>query len=312
LSAATVTRVHIDGDRITVDGMVLPADHSGRTPFDVALASVAASATRRRGVRVEITESFGVTRCRVLPDGTTRDLTFTYTGGEDHEPVLTADSAGEIAAASLAPPRAMAPAIAPAAARALRPAAPAVVAARRIAQSQVRRRPAWLRPVVTGTLGAVGIAALAWLLVWGALQLSTEPDPELELAPAGSATQTQTPAGPVSHGATFAPLPRLDITVTGGTGTVTVAGEQVVVRVHLRGPDRVDEKLTLSRQGTTYEVEPGRYTWVATARGRVKAAGTVVVDAPAPTEVATTPSTRESQPSPAPETTFAPPIDPDR
>lgn len=282
---------------------MLPADDSGRTPFDVALAAVAATATRRRPVSVEVTESFGITRCRVLADGTTRDLTFTYTGGEDREPPATEGAA--------AAPPALTPAIAPAAARALRPPAPAVAAARRLALARVRRRPAWLRPVVTGTLGAVGIAALAWLLVWGALQLSPEPDPQLELAPAGSATQTQTPAGPVSNGATFAPLPRLQITVTGGARSVVVAGERVVVRLHLRGPERLDERLTLSRQGTTLELAPGHYGWVATARGRVKAFGTLVVLASPVTVASTEPSTRQSQP-PAPSETFAPPIDPDR
>jgi len=307
--ATKVVRVRIDGDTVTVDGTTLPADHAGRTPFEVALAALAPSATRWRPVRAEITESFGVTRCLVLPDASVRDLTFTYTGGEDDalaEPVM---SVPLVAPTPAEPTVAASPASMPPGSR-----ASTVLAARRavLAGLQVRRR--WFRPVAAGLAGAVAIAAVAWLLVWGAASLDS-PEPDAELTPAaGTASVTASPSGQqTEHGASFDHTRKLRITVTGRIGTVRVTGERAEIRLHLKGPDLLDKHLSLSSSGVEIELAPGTYRWVATAKARVKATGKVTVVAPSPSEApaTATPAAPSSEPRPSQET-FAPPVDPDR
>jgi len=305
--ATKVVPVRIDGDSVTVDGTTLPADDSGRTPFEVALAALAPSATRWRPVRAEITETFGVTRCLVLRDATVRDLTFTYTGGDDapNEPVMTVPL---VAPTPREPTVSVSPASRPPGLR-----ASAVLAARRAVLAGLQDRRHWFRPVAAGLVGAVTIAAVAWLLVWGAGSLDS-PAPDAELAPAaGTSSVTASPSGQqTEHGASFDHTRKLRITVAGGIGTVRVTGEQAEIRLHLNGPDRLDEHLSLSSSGIEIELAPGTYRWVATAKARVRATGKVTIVAPQPSD-----ATNTETPTPSPEPrqsqeTFAPPVDPDR
>jgi len=306
--ATKVVPVRIDGDTVTVDGTTLPADRSGRSPFDVALAALAASATRWRPVRAEITESFGITRCLVLPDASVRDLNFTYTGGEDDalaEPVMTVPL---VTPRPARPNVSASPASTPRGAR-----ASAELAARLAVRAGLRHRRRWFRPVAAGLCGAIAIAAVARLLVWGASSIDS-PGPAAELTPAaGTSSVSASPSGQQTEdGASFDPMRRLRITVTGGIGTVRVTGERVEIRLHLKGPDLIDEHLTLTRRGVEIELPPGTYRWVATAKARVKATGKVTIGAPSPSEPTSAETSAPASEPPSSQETFAPPVDPDR
>jgi len=300
--ASAVVQVVIDGDTITVDGVVLPPGAtSGRTPYDVALATLASSATRRRPVRAEITESFGVTRCLVLPDATTRELTFTYTGGVDADAVETAHAQSEPAVRFV-------------------PARPAAEAARQVAQQVARQRavrPAWLSPARV-VLAAVAVVGGVVALVWALAGLGSDPegvDGELTAA-AAMPTGHVKPTASTAPGHTFAPLPRLHVTATGGAGSIEFRGERADIRLRLRGPVDRDQRRQLTQGGFLIEdLPPGTYRWRVTALGHVKATGSVVVLArpTAPTSTpASTPQPQSSTQSPATQETFAPPVDPDR
>jgi len=299
--ASAVVPVVIDGDTITVDGDVLPPDAtSGRAPFDVALATLATSATRRCPVRAEITESFGVTRCLVLPDATTRELTFTYTGGLDADAVETAAAEPEPTVRVV-------------------PARPAVQVARQVARQARQRavRPLWLRPAPV-VLAAVVVVGVVVALVWALAGLGSDPervDGELTAAVATPTGHVE-PTGSTAPGHSFKPLRQLHVTATGGAGSIEFRGERVDIRLRLRGPVDRDQRRQLTRSGFLVEnLPPGTYTWLVTALGHVKATGSVVVLA-RPTAPTSTPAAAlqpiASTQSPTTQETFAPPVDPDR
>ena len=277
-----VVQVVIEGDSITVDGVVLPwpPGSEGRQPYDVALAALATSATRRRPVRAEIFETSGITRCLVLPDATTKDLRFTYTGGSD------------VAAHSQT-----------------------VEAARTVARQVTRpsfRLPtfavprAWLRPALVG----VGAATAATLVVVGVVVLtgsSADRASEDELS-----TTAGTPTVPVSSPTHHAahPLPALNVSASGGVGSVTFTGDSLQIRVMLSGPETRDDRLTVTPEGVVLDgLKPGTYHWRATAVKHQKVTGDVVVEAE---PVTSTPEATASQEPPPAQQTFAPPVDPDR
>src|SRR5207249_2921838 len=82
------------------------------------------------------------------------------------------------------------------------------------------------------------------------------------------------------HGRTFAPLPELEIEVSGGVTAVVLTGESRRLHLVLAGPERRDLRLPVP--GSVTGLAPGHYSWRATSAGRRPASGEVTVTAPPP------------------------------
>lgn len=277
MRTTSVVQVLIDGDTITIDGVVLPPSAELVAPFDRALAVLATRATKRRPVRAEITETSGISRCKVTAEGTAEELRFTLTAVEGGVPAQSP-----------------------------------VVATRRIVQRQRTRVSVPWRPVAAVAVALVVLSGIGFGL--GHLPQRTPSAAAVaELAEVAVVTTSPTPTAQlVRSGGDFRPLPRLTISAVAQVGAIAFSGDRLRIEVVVDG---VAHRLRLGPDGALVDgLAPGTHTWTALAPGHLEASGSVVVLAPEPSSPAPDATTEPSQPTAQPTTqpTFAPPVDPDR
>jgi hypothetical protein len=268
-----VVQVLIDGETITIDGVVLPDCVEPMAPFDRALAALAMRATKRRPVRAEITEASGISRCKVTAAGTAEELRFT----------LTSPGGGL-------------------------PAQPPVVATRRIVQPRQRPPvPVPWRPLAGVAVAVVVLAGIGLSL--GHLPARTSP----AMAEVVAVTASPMPmAQRVRPGADFRQLPALAISAVGQVGAIEFVGDHLRVEVVVDGVTHglrlgPDGALVDGLAPGTHT-----WTARASGHLDASGSVVVPAPAPTPSmpEPTIQPSIRPSQPTT--QLTFDPPIDPDR